>query len=53
MKKMYVEYTASLWWKYVIVLTAGFGIDILIGDFQLSFCTENALKVSRAFQKVW
>lgn len=24
-----------------IVLTAGFGIDILIGDFQLSFGTEN------------
>ena len=24
-----------------IVLTAGFSIDILIGDFQLSFCTQN------------
>lgn len=28
---MYVEHTA--WWKSVIVLTAGFSIDILIGDF--------------------
>lgn len=30
---MYVEHAASVWCKSVIVLTAGFSIDILIGDF--------------------
>lgn len=51
---MYVEHTASVQWKSVIVLTAGFSIDVLIGDFQLSFCTENtpsAERVSRTFQE--
>lgn len=38
---MYVEHIASVQWKSAIVLTAGFSIDFLIGDFQLSFCTEN------------
>ena len=46
---MYVEHIASVWWKSVIVLTAGLSIDILIGDFQLSFCTKNTLSAEEKF----
>lgn len=52
--KCYVEQTELMWWKSTIVPTAGFSIDILIGDFQLSFCTKNTQmtqKVSGTFQK--
>lgn len=36
---MHVEHIASVGWKSAIVLTAGFSIDVLIGGFQLTFCT--------------
>lgn len=46
---MYVEHIASALWKSVIVLTAGCSIDILIGDFQLTFCTKNTLTAEESF----
>lgn len=45
---MYVEHIASVQSKSVIVLTVGFSIDALIGDFQLSFCTRNTPSASGA-----